>query len=199
MRFGGQQHHMTLQNVHPGTLQNVHPGGFFWRVARSDREVHLLRFVAEAGNVAVITNTAREAHDFAERLTLSGVPVLVATNPANQGAVRSFVDDGLSTFVATQEYLLANGPAPASMVVHLRTCPSVRDYARRLDAAPSSVHLTFVVPEDERRAMSLLSHIGDDAANGTSDQVGIDHVIDLTSTHDLAMMAHARRRFPLHR
>jgi len=181
------------------TLQNVHPGGFFWHVARSDREIHLLRFVAEAGKLAVITNTAREAHDFAERLTLSGVPVLVATNPANHGAVRSFVDDGLSTFVATQEYLLANGPAPASMVVHLRTCPSVRDYARRLVAAPSSVHLTFVVPEDERRAMSLLSHLGDDAANGTPDQVGIDHVIDLTSTDDLAVMAHARRRFPLHR
>lgn len=181
------------------TLQNVHPGGFFWRVARADRETQLLRFVAEAGKLAIIANTASEANEFAERLTLSGVPVVVATNPANEAAVRSFVDDGLSTLVATQEYLLANAPAPASMVVHLRTSPSVRDYARRLDAAPSSVHLTFVVPEDERRAMSLLSHLGDDLGNGSPDHVDIDHIIDLTTTDDLAMMAHARRRFPLHR
>lgn len=180
------------------TLQNVHPGGFFWRIARSDRETQLLRFVAEAGKLAVIANTAREANEFAERLTLSGVPVLVATNPANETAVRSFVDDGVSTLVATQEYLLANARVPASMVVHLRTSPSVRDYARRLDAAPSSVHLTFVVPEDERRAMSLLSHLGD-TGNGTPDHVDIDHVIDLTTNDDLATMAHARRRFPLHR
>ncbi len=179
------------------TLKNVHPGGYFWHVSRAEREGHLLHFVSETGRLVLVTNSVREANDFAERLTLSGVPVLVATDVANASAARSFAHGRVNTLVATQEYVLAHGPIDAPLAVHLRTSPSVRDYARRIEAVRAPVHVTFVVPEDERRVVSLLSHLEADSGHGRPDDVEFAKVLDLTSTTEMAMVANARRRFPL--
>jgi len=179
------------------TLKNVHPGGYFWHVSRAEREGHLLRFLSEMGRIALVTNSAREANEFAERLTLCGVPVLVATEMANASASRAFTQDQVSTLVATQEYVLANGPVDARMAVHLRTSPSVRDYARRVAAVRAPVHLTFVVPEDERRVVSLLSHLEGDSGHGRRDDIEFSEVLDLTRADEMANIASARRRFPL--
>lgn len=179
------------------TLKNVHPGGYFWHVPRAEREAHVLRFVREAGRIVLVTNSAREANDFAERLTLSGVPVLVATDVANEGAAKSFATDQVSSLVATHDYVLANGPLDAPTVVHLRSSPSVRDYTRRIEAMRSPVHVTFVVPEDERRVRSLLSHLEGDSGHGVPDQVEFADVLDLTNADEMAIVANARRRFPL--
>lgn len=179
------------------TMKNVHPGGYFWHVARSDREGHLLRFVRETGRIVLVTNSPREANDFAERLTLSGVPVLVATDVANEVAAESFATDGVSSLVATHDYVLAHGPLEAPTAVHLRTSPSVRDYSRRIEAVLAPVHVTFVVPEDERRVTSLLSHLMSDSGHGLPDNVEFDQVLDLTNTDEMAIVANARRRFPL--
>ena len=189
---------MTSAETHTTmTLKNVHPGGYFWHVARSEREGHLLRFVREAGRIVLVTNSPREANDFAERLTLSGVPVLVATDVANAGAIEAFSTDDVSSLVATHEYVLAHGPVDAPTAIHLRTSPSVRDYARRVDSVRSPVHVTFVVPEDERRVSSLLSHLVSDSGHGEPDHVEFAQVLDLTSTEEMAIVANARRRFPL--
>lgn len=179
------------------TLKNVHPGGYFWHVSRAEREGHLLRLVSETGRIVLVTNSVSEANDFAERLTLSGVPVLLATDIANNTAARAFTQDQVSTLVATQEYVLANGPVDAPTAVHLRTSPSVRDYARRIEAVRAPVHVTFVVPEDERRVVSLLSHLEGDSGHGSPDDVEFAEVLDLTNTDEMAMVASARRRFPL--
>lgn len=179
------------------TLKNVHPGGYFWHVSRADREGHLLRLVREAGRIVLVTNSVREANDFAERLTLSGVPVLVATDVANQAAARTFENDAVSSLVATHDYVLTNGPVAAPTAVHLRTTPSVRDYTRRIEAVRSPVHVTFVVPEDERRVGSLLSHLEGDSGHGCADVVDFDEVVDLTQASEMAMVASGRRRFPL--
>lgn len=179
------------------TLKNVHPGGYFWHVARGDREGHLLRFVSELGRIILVTNSVSEAQDFAGRLTLSGVPVLLATDVSNDAPARTFSDDGVSTLVATQEYLLAHAPFTAPTAVHLRTSPSVRDYGRRVGAVQAPVHVTFVVPEDERRVVSLLSHLEGDSGHGRPADTEISDVLDLTGTSEMAMVASTRRRFPL--
>jgi hypothetical protein len=179
------------------TLLQVHPGGYFWHVHRAAREAHLLRLVSETGRLVLITNSAREAIDFSERLTLSGVPVLVAIDTTNVAVVDAFNDDQVSTLIATQEYVIANGPIEARLVVHLRTSPSVRDYERRIGAALAPVHVTFIVPEDERRVVSLLSHLKADTGHGEPTDVEFEDVVDLRSADDFAMVAHARRRIRL--
>lgn len=190
---------MTLAETPSSTVQRVHPGGFFWPVERPDRVTHLVRFAAQTQKLAIVTNTAREADEYAERLTLSGVPVLSATDVSSLGSLSSYREDATSVLVATHEVVLGQGPTPAPMVVHLRTALSVRDYTKRLDAMPSSVHLSFVIPEDQKRATSLLSHFGNDHGHGEPNAVPLGDVIDLTDGQDVAMVSHARRRFPLGR
>ena len=179
------------------TLLKVHPGGFFWRVTRSEREAHVLRLLSETGRIVVITNTLREAVDFSERLRLSGVRVLVAIDVADIAPMAAFKADHVSTLVATQEYVIAHGPIEAPTVVHLRTSPSVRDYARRIDAVLAPAHITFIVPEDERRVGSLLSHLEADSGHGIPDEVEFHDVVDRTATTGFANVSHARRRFSL--
>ncbi len=179
------------------TLLQIHPGGYVWHVPRAGREAHLLRLVSQTGRLVLITNSSREAIDYSERLTLSGVPVLVATDTSNVAVVDAFNDDHVSTLIATQEYVIANGPIEARMVVHLRTSSSVRDYERRIDAALAPVHVTFIVPEDERRMVSLLSHLKADSGHGEPADVEFEDIVDLTSADDFAMVGHARRRIRL--
>lgn len=183
----------------PISVQRVHPGGFFWTVPRGDRLSHVVSFVAQTPSVAVIANSVRDAAEYAERLTLSGVPVHLATDPSSNAAVRSFEVDPGSTLVATHEYVMAQGPVRSAMTIHLRTALSVRDYGKRLASLPSAVHLSFVVPEDDKRARSLLSHFEHDQGHGVADDATFDQVVDLTGTEEVAMISSARRRFPLGR
>lgn len=190
---------MTLAETPSTTLQKVHPGGFFWKVERGQRLTNVVRLAAHTQKLVIITNTVREAENFGERLTLSGVPVHVAVDPLSSSAIDGYRADVLSTLVATQEYLVAHEPTAATMVVHVRAALSVRDYTKRLYAVPSSVHLSFIVPEDERRALSLSSHFRNDHGHGKPSSVDIEQVIDLTDSDVPAMVSHARRRFPLGR
>jgi hypothetical protein len=187
---------MTLAESTSTTVQRVHPGGFFWNLERSDRLAHLVRLAAQTQKLAIVTNTVREAEEFAERLTLSGVPVHLASDVNNPSVIRQYQDDRVSTLVTTHEYALNFGPVPAPMIVHLRTALSVRDYSKRLDAMPSAVHLSFVVPEDHKRATSLISHFGLDHGHSAPAIVSLGDIIDLTDSNEIAMVSHARRRFP---
>lgn len=183
----------------PIFVQRVHPGGFFWTVSRGDRLSHVVSFAAQTQRLALIANSERDAGEYAQRLTLSGVPVHLGTDASSGAAVKSFYADGSSTLVATHEYAVTQGPVRASMTIHLRTALSVRDYAKRLDALASAVHLSFVVPEDEKRAKSLLSHFEHDQGHGSADAATVDQLIDLTATDEVAMVSNVRRRFPLGR
>ncbi len=190
---------MTLAETPSSTVHRVHPGGFFWNVERAERAAHLVRFAAQTDKLAVVANTAREAVDYAERLTLSGVPVLTAVDVSSPSALSAYHDDSTNVLVTTHEVLLAHGPTTAPMTVHLRSALSVRDYTKRLDAVQSPVHLSFVIPEDQKRAASLLSHFGNDHGHGEPNAVPLGDVIDLTDGNEIAMVSHARRRFPLGR
>ena len=64
------------------TLEKVHPGGYFWKVARSDRDQLVRRLATRGRRLSVIAHSALEAKQFAERLTLSGLPVLLAVDPS---------------------------------------------------------------------------------------------------------------------
>lgn len=158
-----------------------------------------MSFVAQSPRLALIANSVRDAQEYAERLTLSGVPVHLAIDPTESATAKSFEGDEPSTLIATHDYLMAQGPVSAPMTIHLRTALSVRDYAKRLQASASAVHLSFVVPEDEKRALSLLSHFEHDQGHGGPNDATIDHLIDLTATNEVAMVSNGRRRFPLGR
>ena len=192
---------MTLAETPPSAVHQVHPGGFFWNIERSERAPQLMRFVAQTTKLAVVANTVREAEKFAERLTLSGVPVVLATDAAKPEGLTGYCneDEGPCVLIATHDVALSHGPMPSPMTVHLRSALSVRDYTKRLDALQSPVHLSFVVPEDQKRAASLLSHFGNDHGHGTPNKVHLGEVIDLTDGNVAAMVSHARRRFPLGR
>lgn len=178
-------------------LQRVHPGGFFWTISRAEREPMLLRLAAEAKRLSVIASSTREASGYAERLTLSGVPVLTATDPTRSQSADTFLDDRVSTLVTTDDYIAVHGPIRVPMAVHLRVCPSVRAYARRLDAVPSAVHVTFVLPEDAVRAQALQAYLKNDRGHPDVEDVEFEDVIDLTDTSTPAAMTTGRRRFPL--
>jgi len=181
------------------TVQRVHPGGFFWNLQRGDRLANVVNLVARTSRLIVVASSARDAEEYSERLTLSGVPVVQAVDVATETPLRTYLSSDPATLVATHEYAVAHGPIPSAIAIHLRAALSVRDYAKRLEALPAAVHLTFVVPEDGKRARSLLSHFEHDHGHGGPADVDVDEVIDLTDSDALAMVSHARRRFPLGR
>lgn len=185
--------------IPPTNVQRVHPGGFFWTVQRADRLNHVMSFVAQTRRLAVVASAVNVAEEFAERLTLSGVPIHQATDVNNSLAYDAFKKSDGGTLVTTAEFVIAHGPLPVSMTVHLRASSSVRDYTKRLEALPSSVHLTFIVPEDEKRAKSLRSHFEQDHGHGQANDISLVDLIDLTDSKSVAMVSTARRRFPLGR
>lgn len=183
----------------PINVQRVHPGGFFWTVERVDRLNHVVNFVAQTRRLAVVANAVSVAEEYAERLTLSGVPIYQATDINSTVSCDAFKATDGGTLVTTAEFVVAHGPLPVSMTIHLRAASSVRDYTKRLAALPASVHLTFVVPEDEKRARSLCSHFEHDHGHGRTQDVSLVDLIDLTDSNSVAMVSSARRRFPLSR
>jgi len=183
----------------PTVVEQVHPGGFFRSIERGDRLANLLEFAAQSQRLAVVGNTDRDVVDISERLRLSGVPIFEAVEGANTSVMQAFLADGAHTLVAHSAYVLRHGPIPITMAVHLRPAPSVREYAKRLEALPAAVHLTFVVPEDRARADSLQSHFQHDRGYGEPVVVAIEDLIDLTDGGKPATLVTQRRRFPLGR
>ncbi|MGI9606698.1 MAG: hypothetical protein ACR2P0_11225 [Acidimicrobiales bacterium] len=181
------------------TLQHVHPGGFFWQTSRSDRELRVRDLAAKAGRLAVITKSAEQANEVAERLTLSGLPVLLATDVDRRGAADSFVADGVSSLVATHEYVLEHGPLPAAAAVHTRLVTSLRQYVRRLSSVPAPVHISFVVPEDIQAARAMVPLLSDDAVIDLDADHTLESVLGERPLAEVAAVVNSRRRFLLTR
>lgn len=184
------------------TFTHVHHGGFFWAIDRVAREEAILRLAAEVDQPVVITASDDSARDLGHRLGLSGLPVLVGTGEIDDGDSRevadAFATDSVSTLVASDSFLHRHGPVRSPLTVQMRVAATARDYNRRLHESVSPVHLTFVVPEDERHASSLIAHVGDAQRPVHTGADAIETVLDLTDGTDAAM-ARTRRRFPLQR
>lgn len=185
------EHHSKM------TLRRTHPGGFFLNLPRGDRDQVVLQLASEAKQLAVIASTDAEAKSFAERLTLSGLPVFLATDTVRNDTLAEVIGDGVSTLVSTHDFVVGRGPIRVPMAIHLRVPRSVREYSRRLEAVPSSAHITFVIPDDEGRADSLQSYLRNDRGHGHEVQVSLTDVIDLTDSATTASVPNVRRRFPL--
>jgi hypothetical protein len=178
-------------------LQHVHPGGYFQRVARGQRETVILQAALSVGQLVVIARSDATAREIAERLSLSGMPTIVGQADDRGEAVRSFATDGVSTLVASHDYLADHGPVNAPMVIHSRMATSTRQYGRRLVTAKAPVHLTFVVPEDERSATSLVVQLSDDAVLDLNGELDLTDALMGVDTEEPANVNGSRRRFPL--
>lgn len=181
------------------TLENVHPGGYFWKIARGDRDQMLLRLASASRRLVIVAHSTPEAEKYAERLTLSGLPVLLADGAERNSALEAELENLSGTVVTTQDFAIAQGPIPAAVAVHLRATCSLRSYARRLDAVPAAVHVTFVAPDETSRAQSLLSSLRKERGGAEIIDVTLEEVIDLTESQPdaLAEITSQRRRFPL--
>ena len=196
---------MTVaDSVSTMTLHNVHPGGFFWNLARSERDAVVLRLATEAPKLAVITQSIPEAESFAERMTLSGLPVLLATDSSRSQVARAEVSrpkakSGSNALITTHDFVVSCGPIRVPLAIHLRAPRSVRSYTRRLEAVPAAVHITFVTPEDAAGAASLKAYLRNDRGHQVSEDVDLSEVIDLTDSNSpaTAAVSGVRRRFPL--
>lgn len=180
------------------SFKQVHPGGYFWSLDRIDREKAIRRLATEVPQLVVITRTDVIAHELAQRLGLSGMPVVVGTTGSGSGAMRAFQTDGVSALVASDGYLRQQQPIEASLVVHARIAFSSKDYNRRLAAVVAPVHVSVVVPEDEKPARVLIDHLHDREVIEFNDDEAISTVIDLTTHRDPAK-TRPKRRFPLPR
>ena len=60
----------------------------------------------------------------------------------------------------------------------------------------SPVHITLVVPEDDKPARRLINHLDKDVVIDLSDDQAIDALIDLTES-TFPASARTKRRFPL--
>ena len=177
------------------TLENLHPGGYFWKVARSDRDQVVRRLSTRRRRIAVIAHSELEAASFAERLTLSGLPVVLAADPSRAELVEGQRESRPCTIVTTSEFAVEHGPVPVSLALHLRAASSLRNYGRRVDAVPAAVHITFVTPEDQSRADALLVGLRKERDDDIID-VMLEEVIYLTDgdSQSIASIAVGRRR-----
>ena len=178
-------------------LQHVHPGGYFQRIDRAAREAVILQAATSVRQIVVIARTDATARDIGERLALSGMPTIVGQADDRGDAVRSFESDGVSTLVASHDYLTSNGPIEAPLVIHARMATTSRQYTRRLNSTRAPLHLTFVVPEDERAAETLVVQLSDDAVVSLDGDVDLTEVLDEHQHGEPATVAGQRRRFPL--
>jgi hypothetical protein len=179
-------------------LRRAHPGGFVVSLERVDRDTTLRRIAAAVGRMLVLAPTDASAKRMAERLTLSGVPVLLAVGAGRPDAVEQFVGDGVSSLVTTADYLDEHGQVSAPIVIHTRVAPTAREYGRRVELAPSSVHVTFVVPEDEALADSLLPDLGEPIGVGVDNGDLLAPILEQVDASGTVAFSR-RRRFPLAR
>lgn len=181
------------------TLQKVHPGGYFWNVARGDRDQLVLRLATEAKQLVVIAHSTAAAKHFAQRLTLSGLPVFVAVDPSRKELVKAELSKRTNTVVTTSEYVLKHGPIEMPLAIHLRAAQTARVYARMVEAVLAKVHITFITAEDLTRAASLVAQLRSGGKDGDVPDISLEDVIDLTdgAASENAAVANFRRRFPL--
>ena len=176
-------------------IQRAHHGGFFWSVNRSRRIQAILEVAGRVQKLVVIAGSESEAVDISERLTLRGLPVLLAVGPHAQVGHRSFASGAKSALITTAECAQKNGPVEAPMTIHLRPPISVRSYVKRLKCLVSAVHITFVTPEDERRAGALRSVLSPDLDPAGDEGIELANVLDLTKSSGAARVDAGRRRF----
>ena len=175
-------------------IQRAHSGGFFWAVNRSRRIQVILDMAAQLPKLVIIAGSESEAADIAERLTLRGLPVLLAASI--EGYQRSIGPDDWSggTLVTTAEYVSDRGPISSPMTIHLRPPFSVRSYVKRLKFSISPVQLTFVTPEEEARADQLRAALSPHLEVGKQG-VELDQLLDITKSVTPAVVDSPRRRF----
>lgn len=175
-------------------IEQAHPGGFFLSLDRSRRIQAILSLASKLKGIVVIAGSEGEAEVISERLTLRGVPVLLASNPQDAEVI-SESDSDTTALVTTARFIEENGPVHAPLTVHLRPPFSPRSYAKRLRCSVSAVHVTFVTPEDQQRAgqlclaLSANSDVDRAAANDLSD------LIDLSKSGPAAQVDQPKRRF----
>lgn len=167
---------------------------------RGGRATALRRLASEVGKLVLVARTAAEAGVLAERLTLSGLPIRLATDLAEASAAEAFPVDGVASLVATHDYIIDAGPISAGVVVHTRPPRTARLYLRRLSAIQAPVHITLVLPEDEKAAQSLFPQISGSVSDTDPDpDEPFAEVLDLTRINEPARVSNSRRRFPLPR
>ena len=175
-------------------IQRAHSGGFFWSVNRSRRIQVILEMASQLPKLVIIAGSESEAADIAERLTLRGLPVLLAASI--EGYQRSIGPDDWTggALVTTAEYVSDRGPISSPMTIHLRPPFSVRSYVKRLKFSISPVQLTFVTPEEDARASQLRSAL---SPHLEVDKQGIrlTELLELTTSSTPAVVDSPRRRF----
>lgn len=180
------------------TLRQIHPGGYFWSLPRVDRDATLLRIASVLRKMLVLAPDESSAERLAERLTLSGVPVLLAIEGGRCDALEMYRSDGVSALVTTSSFLHQHGPVSAPIVIHNRLADSVREYSRRVELALSKAHVSFVVSEDEVLASALAAQLAMPPVIDLDPIATFDSILDLVEGTDDAIVP-ARRRFPLSR
>ena len=178
------------------TFQRVHEGGYFWNLDRTERESSILRLATIVSQLVVITRTDAVSGVLGERLLLRGLPVVVGTAQTGEMPLRAYRSDGFSTLIASDNYLTQQGHVEAGLVVHARIALSPKEYYRRIEEVVSPVHITLVVPEDDKPARRLINHLDKDVVIDLSDDQAIDALIDLTDS-TFPASARTKRRFPL--
>ena len=176
-------------------IQRAHSGGYFWTVNRARRINAILDVASSVQKLVIIAGSQGEARDLSERLTLRGLPTLLAASSGTRHSLATFEAATRSALVTTAEYVQRFGPVGAPITIHLRLPFSARNYVRRLRSSLSAVHLSFVTPEDEPRASTLRSALCPDHDSSADEGVDLEEVIDLTAGQSVAVVEPGRRRF----
>ena len=175
-------------------IQRAHTGGFFWTVNRSRRIQVILEMAGKLPKLVIIAGSESEAADVAERLTLRGLPVILAASIEGYQRPIGSSDWSGGALVTTAEYVSGHGPISSGMTIHLRPPFSVRSYVKRLKGSISPVQLTFVTPEEEVRASQLRAALSPHLDAGDQG-VELDELLRLTESDNPAVVDAPRRRF----
>ena len=169
------------------SLRRVHPGGFFWTIDRADRDSWILRIAGATGKMVAVASSDSSARRLAERLTLSGVPVLLALGPKTD-AFATYAADDVSSLVTTADTLERHDVAVhGPMAVYTKVAESSRDYARLLEQIAAPVHVSFVYPETAPTAEALATQLSED------DEL----VVEIESEPLAAVLEHAHTGRPV--
>ncbi len=180
------------------TLRRVHPGGFFWTVDRADRDSWIVRIAGATGKLVVVASSESSAGRLAERMTLSGVPVLLAVGPKTD-PIDTYAADDVSSLVTTVEALESHGAVTAPIAVHTKVAESMRDYTRRVDLVIAPVHVSFVHPETSATADSVAVQLIDDGEVAVEIEAEPLAAVLEDAHSDSAVTLAGRRRFLLGR
>ncbi len=186
---------MVFVDSYSSPILKAHPGGFFWSVDRSRRVQTLLALAAHLKGMVVIAGSVSEATAISERLTLRGVPVVLAASVDRHTVVQDLESGATNALITTADFIEENGPIRAPLTVHLRPPFSPRSYAKRLRSALSAVHVTLVTPEDEQRAGELRSSLATSSQPNGPEAVDLRDLVDLSTSAEPAAIEQPRRRF----